>query len=76
MNNSLRKKLKKEKICLIYSSRNLKIIKNRKNIYNNNTKNVVGIDIKAPKLKSDFSIENDSSMINFHKKLKRITNAR
>ena len=76
MNNSLRKKLKKEKICLIYISRNLKIIKNRKNIYNNNTKNVVGIDIKAPKLKSDFSIENDSSMINFHKKLKRITNAR
>ena len=52
--------------------RNFKNIKNRKKIYNKTTHNVVGVDIKMPKIKNEFIIENNSSIKIFQKKLQRI----
>ena len=72
MNEKMKKKLRKKKIFLINVIRNLNNIKNRKKIYNKNTHNVVGIDIKIPKIKNEFMIENNSSIKKFQKKLQRI----
>ena len=72
MNEKMKKKLRKKKIFLINVIRNLNNIKNRKKIYNKNTHNVVGIDIKIPKIKNEFIIENNSSIKKFQIKLQRI----
>ena len=72
MDGNMKQKLKKKKIFLINVVRNFKDIKNRKKIYNKNTNNVVGVDIKMPKIKNEFIIENNSSIKIFQKKLQRI----
>jgi adenylylsulfate kinase-like enzyme len=72
MSQSLKKKLKKEKILLIKIHREFTKIKNRKKIYNKKTKNVIGIDIKTPELKNEFIIKNNDTKISFYKKLKKI----
>ena len=72
MNENMRNKLKRKKIFLVNVIRNLKNIKNRKKIYNKSTYNVVGVDIKMPKIKNEFVIENNSSIKIFQKKLQNI----
>lgn len=72
MNENMRNKLKRKKIFLVNVIRNLKNIKNRKKIYNKSTYNVVGVDIKVPKIKNEFVIENNSSIKIFQKKLQNI----
>ncbi len=69
---SLKKKLKKEKIFLIKITRDFEKIKNRKKIYNKKVKYVIGVDIKNPKVKNEFKIENNTSIKNFYKKLQRV----
>ncbi len=72
MDGKMKQKLRKKKIFLINVIRNLNNIKNRKKIYNKNTHDVVGVDIKMPKMKNEFMIENNSSIKKFQKKLQRI----
>ena len=72
MSPSLKKKLKKEKIFLIKITRDFQKIKNRKKIYNKKVKHVIGVDIKNPKVKNEFKIENNTSIENFYKKLQRV----
>ena len=72
MSPSLKKKLKKEKIFLIKITRDFEKIKNRKKIYNKKVKYVIGVDIKNPKVKNEFKIENNTSIKNFYKKLQRV----
>jgi|TARA_B110000881_G_C18166007_1_gene313017 adenylylsulfate kinase-like enzyme len=76
MSQSLKKKLKKEKILLIKIHREILKIKNRKKIYSKNTKNVIGVDIKTPILKNEFIIQNNDTKNNFYKKLRRVIYAR
>ena len=76
MSQSLKKKLKKEKILLIKINREILKIKDRKKIYNKNTKNVIGVDIKTPVLKNEFIIQNNDTKNNFYKKLRRVIYAR
>lgn len=76
MNENMRHKLKRKKIFLVNVIRNLKSIKNRKKIYNKSTNNVVGVDIKMPKIKNEFVLENNSSIKIFQKKLQSIIYAR
>ena len=76
MSQSLKKKLKKEKILLIKIHREFLKIKDRKKIYNKNTKNVIGVDIKTPVLKNEFIIQNNDTKNNFYKKLHRVIYAR
>ena len=72
MDEKMKQKLRKKKIFLINVLKNLKNIKNRKKIYNKNTHDVVGVDIKIPIIKNEFKIENNSSIKKFQKKLQRI----
>ena len=72
MSPSLKKKLKKEKIFLIKITKDFQKIKNRKKIYNKKVKHVIGVDIKNPKVKNEFKIENNTSIENFYKKLQRV----
>ena len=72
MNANMKTKLKKEKICLICVLRDFKKIKNRKKIYNKRMKNVVGVDIKAPKISQKFYIENNDTIKKLNQKLKKI----
>ena len=76
MSPSLKKKLKKEKIFLIKITRDFEKIKNRKKIYNKKVKYVIGVDIKNPKVKNEFKIENNTSIKNFYKKLQRVIHER
>ena len=76
MSQSLKKKLKKEKIFLVKIIRDFQKIKNRKKIYNKKVKHVIGVDIKNPKVKNEFKIENNSSIKNFYKKLQRVIHER
>ena len=76
MSPSLKKKLKKEKIFLIKITRDFEKIKNRKKIYNKKVKYVIGVDIKNPKVKNEFKIENNISIKNFYKKLQRVIHER
>ena len=69
MSEYIKKKLEKEKIFLINETRDIKKIKNRKKIYNKKNKNVVGVDIRIPKIKNEFTIENNNSKKDFYKKL-------
>ena len=69
MSEYIKKKLEKEKIFLINVTRDIKKIKNRKKIYNKKNKNVVGVDIRIPKIKNEFTIENNNSKKDFYKKL-------
>ena len=72
MDKNMKQKLKKKKIFLINVIRDFKNIKNRKKIYNKKAHHVVGVDIRMPKLKNEFKIENNSSIKKFQKKLQRI----
>ena len=72
MSQSLKKKLKKEKILSIKIHREFIKIKNRKKIYNKKTKNVIGTDIKIPELKNEFIIKNNDTKTIFYKKLQQI----
>ena len=69
MSEYIKKKLEKEKIFLINVTRDIKKIKNREKIYNKKNKNVVGVDIRIPKIKNEFTIENNNSKKDFYKKL-------
>ena len=71
MNGLLMRRIKKEKIFPIKIERNFERIKNREKIYNKKIKNVIGIDINFPKIKNEFIIENNSTIKNLYKKLKK-----
>ena len=72
MNKKIKRVLKKENIYLVRILRDFDKIKNRKNIYNKKMKQVIGIDIKNPKLKSQCDIENNNSLKEFYEKLSKI----
>ena len=74
MDQKLITKLKKNGILLINILRDFKKIKNRKKIYSKEVKNVIGKDIKAPKLKDIYTIKNNTSLDYFKKKIERIIN--
>ncbi len=72
MNTNLKIKLKKEKILLICVLRDLKRIKNRERIYNSKMKNVVGVDIKTPRISGKFYLENNETIKKLNLKLRKI----
>ena len=72
MNTNLKTKLKKEKILLICVLRDFKKIKNRKRIYNTKMKDVVGVDIKVPRISGKFILENNNSIKKLNLKLRKI----
>ena len=72
MNTNLKIKLKKEKILLICVLRDLKRIKNRERIYNSKMKNVVGVDIKTPRISGKFYLENNETIKKLNSKLRKI----
>ena len=72
MDANIKKKLKNENICLVKIIRNFEKIKNRKHIYNKEMKQVIGVDIKHPKIRNKFQIINDNSINNFYIKLSKI----
>ena len=74
MTRNIKKKLYREKICLVQILRDLKKIKNRKKIYNKKMKNVIGVDIKVPQIVGQFNLKNNQSKINFHKRLNKLLN--
>ena len=59
MTRNIKKKLYREKICLVQILRDLKKIKNRKKIYNKKMKNVIGVDIKVPQIVGQFNLKNN-----------------
>ncbi len=72
MNEQLKKKLKKNKILLINIIRDFSKIKNRKLIYNKRVKNVVGVDIKLPRIDKNLKIYNNENIESFKKKIIKI----
>tara|TARA_B100001250_G_C19213535_1_gene534680 strand:+ start:34 stop:510 length:477 start_codon:yes stop_codon:yes gene_type:complete len=72
MNEELNIKLKKQKVLVVRMLRRLKSIKNRKKIYKSKIVNVVGKDIKMPKLSNIYIIKNDQSVKNLQKKLEKV----
>jgi adenylylsulfate kinase-like enzyme len=75
MNQNMVKKLKQNKIIVVNILREFSQIKNRKKIYNNKIKDVVGVDIKFPKLKNVIYIKNNSKINVFLKEVERLINA-
>ncbi len=69
MNAKIKNKLKKQNILLVKIVREFNKIKNRKNIYNNKMKHVIGKDIKNPKLRNNLEITNNTNIKEFYKKL-------
>jgi len=72
MNTNIKNKLKKQNILLIKIIRDFNKIKNRKNIYNNKMKHVIGKDIKNPRLRKSLEITNNTNLKEFYKKLSNI----
>lgn len=72
MNTQIKNKLKKQNILLVKIVREFNKIKNRKNIYNNKMKHVIGKDIKNPKLRNNLEIINNNNIKEFYKKLSKI----
>ncbi len=72
MNKNIMSKARKEKILLIKILRDFKKIKDLKNVYKNNNKNIIGKDIQIPRLKSELKIENNSSISVFKEKIYKL----
>lgn len=72
MNSKIKKKLINQNILPIKINRDFDKIKNRKNIYNQKMKNVIGKDIKNPKLRNELEITNNQTIKKFYNKLNKI----
>ena len=72
MNAEIKRKLLKKNILPIKILRDFSKIKNRKSIYNGKIKNVIGKDIKIPKLNNKYEITNNKTISEFYEKLSKI----
>ncbi len=74
MNKNIFLKIKRKKILPIQITRNFIKIKNRNNVYNFKNKNVVGKDIKMEQFLNKYSIDNNTTLADFKKKLLKVIN--
>lgn len=72
MNTKIKKELKKHNILLVKIIRDFNKIKNRKSIYSNKMKHVIGKDIKNPNLRNNLEIVNNTNIKELYKKLSKI----
>lgn len=72
MNAKIKNMLITQNILPIKILRDFDKIKNRKNIYNDKMKHVIGKDIKSPNLRSKLEIINNQTIKKFYTKLSKI----
>ena len=72
MNPKIKKMLINQNILPIKILRDFDKIKNRKNIYNDKMKHVIGKDIKNPNLRNKLEITNNQTIKKFYSKLSKI----
>lgn len=72
MNAKIKKMLINQNILPIKILRDFDKIKNRKNIYNDKMKHVIGKDLKNPNLRNKLEITNNQTINKFYNKLSKI----